>query len=231
MGNSMVRILDKIKKQCPKFEYDDLQSKISLTEEEEQLIVEFLIGCIEDKKKLKDKKFDAVKFLNELNNSTHNLGKIYEILVYSFLYHIGAPFKIQVQIGKKECLKVSSNYDADGIFDGEDVVFEVKKYNMETNCYLQIIGKKQLTMLMPKYKINVCGKLDISTEIINGILNNKKEIKEKILKTKEINYKHQYIDGNRISCYIGRTCSQNANIFKSYGLHKMGKREQIYIFF
>lgn len=140
--------------------YESNTTPILINEKYIERIVEYLKIIEEDKRKS--------YFKDIVNKPQMDNGKVYEILLYAWLYKKKVIFNDQIAILESECLK-ENNYIADGTFEG--IVFDVKKFGIGFPNY--DIFRDKLQKLIPDYYITVGGGKNLDTQIL------KKEFLEK----------------------------------------------------
>lgn len=118
------------------------------------------------------------KYFHELiNNPNRENGKIYELLVYSWLAESSKQFKTQIQIDSKKCLKENS-YEADGELENI-VVFEIKKFGIGLGLYSRF--QEKLQEICQGYRITVGGEKNLSSKVIEkNLIGKVAEWKEKL---------------------------------------------------
>lgn len=103
------------------------------------------------------------KYFHEIiNNPNRENGKIYELLVYSWLAESSKQFKTQIRIDSEKCLKENS-YEADGELENI-VVFEIKKFGIGLGLYSRF--QEKLQEICHGYLITVGGEKNLSSKVI-----------------------------------------------------------------
>lgn len=138
--------------------------KIQLLEPQKLMLQEFFVtvgkrveGKVEEKK-IRDLIVDVLLQPNIEN------GKVYEALVYAWLEKNGVHYKLQQHINKAECFKEKDQgYDADGIIEENDIVFDVKQFGI-TLPHFETLRKKIQAKLPEGYYLTISGVRNISTK-------------------------------------------------------------------
>lgn len=156
---------------------------IMLLETQIEMLRDFF--CLQTKNFSDEQKKNLIVDVLEKPNSEN--GKVYEALLYAWLEKQKICFTPQFHIEQESCFKTSKQgYDADGVFEENNVVFDVKRFGL-TLPHIEVLRRKLQDMMPEDYFLTISeGKNINAKDFQSDFLGKLDELKSKIMESKKI---------------------------------------------